>query len=377
MNPLPETFGSKVTMALFCYALFTIRFAQAQCIASGPNSPAASSSVSFAGSDYSFNNPTNSLTSDNSRSIAQSLVFNGQTEYLQATDFGFAIPAASTICGIEVSIEKNSSIFLLNTAYITDNRVRIIKNGTVMPTDLAQTNVVWSTGDANSIYGDNNEIWGTTWSPSDINSADFGVAISAEIVGSIGLLPAARIDHISITVYYLDPSVLATPAIQFNVANGSNNSALLSWKPGPVDETTFFSVERSENGTQWEPVNGSPEKSSLASLYTLSDAEPLPGRSFYRLKMMAVSGAVRYTMIQPFESGGTASLKCYPNPFTSRIQVTGIMPGERVTLSNLFGQQLYLSPPAVINSIKIDINDLQPGIYVITAGNRKMKVLKK
>jgi hypothetical protein len=376
MNPLPEKHRGKIVMILFVTLLFTIRFAQAQCIASGPTPPAASASVSFTGSDYSFTNPSNSLTSDNNSAIAQSLVFNGQTEYLQVTDFGFAIPSAATICGIEVNIEKNSSIFVLNTAYITDNRVRIIKNGTVMPTDLAQTNVVWATSDANSTYGDNNELWGTSWSTSDINSADFGVAISAEIVGAIGLLPAARIDHISITVYYLDPSVLTATALQFNVANGSNNSALLSWKPG-VEEIASFSVERSINATQWERVNGSPEKSAHSPLYTLNDAKPLPGRSFYRLKMIVASGDVRYTTVQPFESSGIASLKCYPNPFTSFIQVTGVMPGERVTLTNLFGQQLYVSPPAVNNSIKVDIDDLQPGMYVIKAGNRNMKVQKK
>jgi hypothetical protein len=53
------------------------------------------------------------------------------------------------------------------------------------------------------------------------------------------------------------------------------------------------------------------------------------------------------------------------------------MAGERVTVTNLVGQQLYLSAPAVKNTISIDINDLQPGIYVISAGNRKIKVQKK
>jgi hypothetical protein len=71
------------------------------------------------------------------------------------------------------------------------------------------------------------------------------------------------------------------------------------------------------------------------------------------------------------------ALRCYPNPFTASIQVGGITAGERVTVTNIYGQQVYLSPPATSNTVSIDANDLQPGIYVIGAGDRKMKVQKK
>ena len=94
MNPLPETSGIKIALLLCSLVLITISSSQAQCIASGPNSPGSASSVSFAGSDYSFTSPVSSFASDNVRSTAQSVLFNGETEYLQATDFGFSIPAA-------------------------------------------------------------------------------------------------------------------------------------------------------------------------------------------------------------------------------------------------------------------------------------------
>jgi hypothetical protein len=341
---------------------------------------ATASSVSVVANDYSFNNPLNALASDNSRSTAASILslLSGQTEYLQVTDFGFSIPTAATICGIEVHIEKNATNLLLNFTSVKDNSVQIIQNGTRTGTNLAQTNVVWSEdNDANYTYGYTNELWGTSWTPSDINRSDFGVAISAQIVGIIGLLPAARIDHISMTVYYLDPSVLPAQSIQFNVANGSNNSAALSWKQNGLDEAASLTIERSVNGTTWETLPGAAQKSSITPLYAYTDASPLTGKSLYRLKMTAPSGEVRYSTVQPFESTSIISLKCYPNPFTSYIQVAGVMAGERVTVTNLVGQQLYLSAPAVKNTISIDINDLQPGIYVISAGNRKIKVQKK
>ncbi|OQP60994.1 hypothetical protein A3860_04525 [Niastella vici] len=374
MYPVPLTRSGKTVMFFFCYVLFSIQFVKAQCIASGPNSPGAA--VSDATGDYSFTNPSNCFSSDNSRATAQSLLFSGETDTLKATDFGFSIPTAATICGIEVNIEKSSSIFILNTAYVTDNSVRIIKNGKITGSDLEKTNVVWPTGDANTTYGYNGELWGTSWTPSDINSANFGIAISAKIVGDIGLFPAARIDYISMTVYYLAPSLLSAQSIQFTVANATSNSAQLSWNWNG-DEAASFTVERSANGTKWEPVNGSLQKNNLTSAYTFNDVNPLTGRSFYRLKTLSASGEVRYSTVQPFELTAIPVLKCYPNPVTSLVTVYGVTAGEQITVTNLFGQQVYQSPPALNNTVSINFNELQPGIYVISAGNRKMKVQKK
>src|SRR5687767_6496317 len=125
MNQTPETRGNKIALILFCYVLITIRFAQAQCIAAGPNSPGSSTSVSFAGSDFEFNDPINCLVSDNNRSTATPTIFllSGQTEYLQATNFGFSIPTAATICGIEVNVERSATDLLLNLTSVTDNNV--------------------------------------------------------------------------------------------------------------------------------------------------------------------------------------------------------------------------------------------------------------
>lgn len=374
MYPVPSIRSGKTVMFFCCYVLFFIQFAKAQCIASGPNSPG--SAISDGSGNYSFNNPSNCFSSDNSRASAQSLLFSGVTDSLKVTDFGFSIPTAATICGIEVNIEKSSSIFILNTAYVTDNSVRIIKNGNITGSDLEKTNVVWSTGDANTVYGDNGELWGTSWTPSDINSANFGIAISAKIVGAIGLLPAARIDYVSMTVYYLDPTLLPAQSIQFTVANGTNNSALLSWNWNS-EEAVSVTVERSANGTKWEPVNGSLQKNNLASAYTFSDTKPLPGRSFYRLKMLAASGEVRYSTVQPYELTAIPVLKCYPNPITSLVTVDGVEAGSSVTVTNLFGQQVYQSPPVLNNTVSINFNEFQPGIYVISTGNRKLKVQKK
>lgn len=380
MYPVPQKRSYKIATLLFCYALCFNRFSQAQCIASGPNSAATSSNVTFSGSDYAFNNPSNALASDNTFSSAASIasLLNKQTHYLQVKDFGFNIPTAATICGLEAQVERSATDIdiLLISAWVKDYNVRIIKNNALAGSNMASA-TEWPSSSATATYGGVSSLWGTTWSPAEVNSNDFGFSISAEIKTGIGLLPVVNIDYIGMTVYYLDPSVLPAQAVQFNVTTGSNNTAMLSWKQSGADEGASFIAERSVNGSKWEPINGNVQKNNAASLCTLKDTRPLPGRSYYRLRMVSAAGIAHYTTSLPFELTDVPSLSCSPNPFTSLIQVKGLAAGEQVTVSNILGQRVFLSAPAVNNTLTININDLQPGMYVISAGNRKMKVEKR
>lgn len=122
------------------------------------------------------------------------MVGSVQTHYLKATNFGFSIPTGAAISGIVVEIERKESA--ANVA--RDNRVRIVKGGTIGTTDKASASE-WPTTDTYATYGSDVDLWGETWTVADINSSNFGVAISAMGLGG----GTASIDHIRITVYYL------------------------------------------------------------------------------------------------------------------------------------------------------------------------------
>lgn len=380
MYPVPENCGRGTAMLLLFLTFISLPPAWAQCISVGPNSPATSADVSFTGSDYSFHNPLNALVNDNSTSWAASLasLFNRQTNYLQVKNFGFNIPAAATICGIEAQIVKSAADIdiLIIGAYVRDYDVRIIKNNALTGSNLKHA-TEWGSSPAADTYGGVNELWGTTWSPADVNSNNFGLSISAEIKTGIGLLPVVNIDYMGISVYYLDPSLLSAQALQLNVANGSSHSAILSWKQSSANDATSFIIERSVNGLKWTPVIGTVQKNSKTLQCTFKDAKPLTGKSFYRLKLINTSGNVYYSTSLPFELTDVPLLTCYPNPFASVIQVKGLTAGERVAVTNIMGQRVYISQPATATTLTINMNDLQPGMYVFSAGNRKMKVAKR
>jgi hypothetical protein len=139
---------------------------------------------------------------------------NATTYYLKSTNFGFSIPAGSMIDGILVEVAKSKY-----AGSVVDNRVRIVKGGIIGLTDKSDA-TIWPDSASPAYndyfsYGSSSDLWGETWTYTDINSSDFGFAISA-VVG-----PAQPyIDHIRITVTY---TLASSPTPQQQTRSGSVN----------------------------------------------------------------------------------------------------------------------------------------------------------
>ena len=166
---------------------------QARALSNGPNSPGAVfNDVSFG--SVAWTTPANAQASDDA--YAQAAPGAGSSNYLEATNFGLAIPASAIIDGIEVGIEKSATADS-GPNFVADSRVRIVKGGVVGSTD--RSNVAhWPLTDTIVIYGGPADLWGDTWTAADVNANGFGVAISA----TDGVATLALVDHITMTVYY-------------------------------------------------------------------------------------------------------------------------------------------------------------------------------
>ena len=122
------------------------------------------------------------------------------SNYLKATGFNFSLPANATIDGIQAEIERKG----VNTPPYDlpqDYGVKIVKNGVIQGN--SQGMGFWPVADTYQSFGGANYKWGLSWIAGDINSSNFGVAISVALNGDPddgwGL---AYVDHIRIKVYY-------------------------------------------------------------------------------------------------------------------------------------------------------------------------------
>jgi hypothetical protein len=160
--------------------------------------PAPKSGASFASNNAigtsNWNSTSNAATSNDTSTNTSSMSVGTISEYLVATDFRFSVPTSATINGIKVEVEKKAS----GTLTASDYAVRIVKGGTIQSTDLS-SDIAWPFSDAYTTYGGASELWGTTWTPANINASNFGFAIACEGVTGAG---GCMIDHIRITVYY-------------------------------------------------------------------------------------------------------------------------------------------------------------------------------
>jgi hypothetical protein len=121
-----------------------------------------------------------------------------RSHYLKATQFGFALPESAVILGIVASVERRAS----NTGFegVRDNSVKLVKKGAVGGTDHAIAGE-WPASDVKVTYGSSSDLWGLTWTATQINESGFGVAFSAKAPNST---KRAIVDGISITVYYAE-----------------------------------------------------------------------------------------------------------------------------------------------------------------------------
>jgi hypothetical protein len=158
--------------------------------ANGPKSPLTVTNVVLGGE--SWDTPSNASASDNIYTTATNPSFPYTSDYLKCTNFQFNIPSNAIILGIVVEIERFADI----GSSVQDYRIRIVKGGTIGSTDKSAGGY-WSTSEAYYSYGSSVDLWGETWTPADINSSNFGVAIA--VTG--GPLAYATIDHVRITVY--------------------------------------------------------------------------------------------------------------------------------------------------------------------------------
>jgi len=116
------------------------------------------------------------------------------TNYLSASNFGFSIPAGATINGIQIDIKKKGGDS--GTWPLYDDQVKIVKNGTMGSVNKADP-APWLLTAAYTSYGGASDLWGETWTPTDINNSTFGMYLSTKSAMSF-----VYVDVVKITVHY-------------------------------------------------------------------------------------------------------------------------------------------------------------------------------
>ncbi|HAI98484.1 TPA: hypothetical protein DCL30_02980 [Candidatus Peribacteria bacterium] len=196
--------SSPTCMSLLCSVMAPIRNLLPDVFASseGPNGPGTVVNDASSG-DNAWSDPSNATASDNAFATVtvNANVIEETFEssnYLKATNFGFTIPAASTINGVTVQVERTSNNWVLDTV------VQLVVGGSIQGSNYAIVSDDWLNDyptEETVSYGGISDTWGLTLVPSDINLSSFGVVLKL-VNNTSGALATAYVDHIQITVTY-------------------------------------------------------------------------------------------------------------------------------------------------------------------------------
>jgi hypothetical protein len=166
---------------------------------SGPRNAGTGANLTGVGST-AWSNPGN-ITTAGTPYATVAPAQQGTSNYLFASNYGFSIPSNATINGIQLTISR-SSTQSLGTGN-RDNHVKLVKNNTIEATNKAAAGV-YPTSLTNQSYGNATDLWGSTWTPADINNTNFGAVLSVFNTRSLAAA-TATVDFMQITVTYTLP----------------------------------------------------------------------------------------------------------------------------------------------------------------------------
>jgi hypothetical protein len=166
--------------------------------------------------------------------------------------------------------------------------------------------------------------------------------------------------------------------VSFNATAGTN-AVNTNWQTQQEINNAFFTVERSANAKDFTAVGtvkGAGNSEALLN-YEFTDAAPLKGESYYRLRQTDFNGNTTLSNIVPVKFGiGGSTLAVYPNPAHGRVSVNVTNPSGQITLKvyDVTGWEVYSKIVNVENNesdqtLSIPSGVLNPGMYVVSAYN--------
>lgn len=161
------------------------------------------------------------------------------------------------------------------------------------------------------------------------------------------------------------------------------SDVLLNWSTAQEQNSDYFQIERSpdnQNFTALGKVTAA-HNSSLQTNYSFTDATPLAGNNYYRLKMVDIDGSSTYSkiVVVSFNNTNQQVIATYPNPAHGSFQLLfkNMTPGRyAMNLINPSGQIIFTRNIQVADAQRYNESiSLNPafaqGTYVVRVVDRQ------
>lgn len=197
-------------------------------------------------------------------------------------------------------------------------------------------------------------------------SATFGPTTLANPAGSATNVLARVVD-----------APLTPLLVQFAATPSGPAAVRLTWATASEVNSAYFVVQRSADGTAWQPLGRVAAASSSASArsYAYLDGAAPTGTSYYRLRQVDQDGTAAYSPVQSV-TRGVAGLALYPNPaLGGATLLSGAAPGAAVRVLDALGRPVATATADAAGTAALALpTGLAPGVYVVRAGQRAVRL---
>jgi hypothetical protein len=184
---------------------------------------------------------------------------------------------------------------------------------------------------------------------------------------------------------FSNTSIVATPLpvelVSFTATAEGRTTVRLAWATASERNSARFEIERSLNGTSFQPVRAvaAAGTSTTTHTYDLRDASLPTGISqlYYRLRQVDVDGAAHYSVVRPVAlAGAPAGLSLYPNPMhAGTVTLLGAVPGTRATVLDAVGRSVISTLVDATGTATLGLPpELATGVYLVRTGAQALRL---
>jgi hypothetical protein len=194
-----------------------------------------------------------------------------------------------------------------------------------------------------------------------------------------GVVTAVRSGLINFSDFAIAFGGAALPIelVSFQANCVDNKRIDVTWTTASEQNTSYFRVDKSRNGTQWDVLNtiGAAGNSNNVIDYALTDFFPTSGINYYRLTQYDNDGVFETFDAKSAECKGQSGtfLSSYPNPssedFNLDLQTDELEGEATLMISDAKGALVYSQEIKIIkgnNNYVIQKLNAEPGFYYIT-----------
>ena len=180
---------------------------------------------------------------------------------------------------------------------------------------------------------------------------------------------------LDIGAYEYKPGTVPVQFVYFNAVK-QQEQALLSWATANESNNSYFEIERSVDGKQFNTIGNQLSKgnNNAEQYYSFTDNQIIKGKNYYRLKQKDNTGLIVYTSIAmvDFTTNDLVSVISLANQQQIKVSSKGVV--GIAALYNNMGQFIQQFKIASGQNL-LAIPNLSSGIYYLQINGKSYKVI--